>query len=234
MKPNKDDFFDSMDIDRDWIHTEVLGQGKKKSNIVSNLTVILVLICTVLLLFIAFKDMFKKDDLSSLENMDSINKEQQAADDLKKAQEDQAAKDAAAAEEAKKKEEAEVMVYTVKAGDALAAIGAQFNVDFKTIAEANDLKEPYNLEVGQQLKIPGVKKTGTTTDTTTSTTGTSTTTNTTSTATDSGQTYTVKSGDTLAAIAAQFGVSYQAIGELNSLAAPYQIVIGQVLKIPKK
>jgi len=240
---NNDDLFDSMDVDRDWIHTEVLNRGKKKSNIASNITVVLVLLCTVLLLFIAFKDMFKKDDLTNLDNMDQIAKEQQAKEDSAKAQADLAKKQAEEEAAAKKKAEEEVMVYSVKSGDTLAGIAAQFNVSYTKIAEANALKEPFAIEIGQQLKIPGVKKTTTetttptTTDTnkpaTTDTTKPSTTTPA-STVADSGQTYTVKAGDTLATIALQYGVTYQAMGELNGMKAPYAIEIGQILKVPKK
>lgn len=46
-------------------------------------------------------------------------------------------------------------------------------------------------------------------------------------------TYTVKSGDTLAKIAAKYsGVTYQQIAALNGLKAPYTIFVGQKLRIP--
>lgn len=44
--------------------------------------------------------------------------------------------------------------YTVKSGDSLYEIGIKTGVDWKKIAEANNLEEPYNLTVGQELKIP--------------------------------------------------------------------------------
>lgn len=44
--------------------------------------------------------------------------------------------------------------------------------------------------------------------------------------------YTVASGDTLAAIAARFGVSQEAIVRLNGLADPNALALGQQLKIP--
>jgi LysM repeat protein len=46
------------------------------------------------------------------------------------------------------------------------------------------------------------------------------------------RTYTVKSGDTLTAIGARFGVAWQAIAKANKLKSPYRIVRGQVLVIP--
>lgn len=47
-------------------------------------------------------------------------------------------------------------------------------------------------------------------------------------------TYTVKKGDTLSAIGAEFGVSYQDIAKLNHIKNPDLIYPGQVFKIPAK
>jgi len=49
----------------------------------------------------------------------------------------------------------EVITYTVKAGDALAKIAAQFGVTVEEIVEANDIEDPNRIEVGQVLVIPG-------------------------------------------------------------------------------
>ncbi len=46
------------------------------------------------------------------------------------------------------------------------------------------------------------------------------------------QTYTVRAGDTLYAIAARFGTSVSAIAQANGIADPTQISVGQVLVIP--
>jgi LysM repeat protein len=46
------------------------------------------------------------------------------------------------------------------------------------------------------------------------------------------QTYTVAEGDTLAAIAQQFGTSVEALQEANGIEDPDEIVVGQVLVIP--
>ena len=48
------------------------------------------------------------------------------------------------------------------------------------------------------------------------------------------QTYTVKSGDTLSAIGAKYGVSYQAIAKASGIDNPDLIFPGQVLTIPEK
>lgn len=44
-------------------------------------------------------------------------------------------------------------------------------------------------------------------------------------------TYTVKSGDTLSGIASKFGTTYQELAQLNRIADPNKIYVGQVLKI---
>lgn len=217
MKPNKNDIFDSMDIDKDWIHTEVLGEGRKKGNLLSILTFVLVLVCAVALIFIAFKDMFGKSDLSNLENMNQITQEQQAAADAEKAKQD-AAK--ALAEAEAKKQADQTVVYTVQSGDTLAGIADDYKINMNTIAEANGLTTPFALEVGQQLKIPGVAKPADTTTPATTTTP----------AAGSENTYTVKAGDTLAQIGATLGIDYKTIATLNNLSAPYNLEVGQVLK----
>ncbi|MDD5731854.1 MAG: LysM peptidoglycan-binding domain-containing protein [Patescibacteria group bacterium] len=219
MKPNKSDIFDSMDVDRDWIHTEVLGDNRKRGGFLSILTFILVLICAVALIFIAFKDMFGKDDLSNLENLDKVKQEQQAIDD--KAKQDAAAK--ALADQQAQQQAAQEMIYTVKAGDTLAAIADEFKVDMNKIAEANGLTTPYELDVGQQLKIPGVAKPANTAPAGGS-----------AAPAGSGNTYTVKSGETLAGIGADLGIDYKTIATLNNLQSPYNLEVGQVLKLPAK
>jgi len=46
------------------------------------------------------------------------------------------------------------------------------------------------------------------------------------------RTYRVQAGDTLVAIAARFGTSVKAIAELNGIADPSRIRVGQILRIP--
>jgi LysM repeat protein len=48
----------------------------------------------------------------------------------------------------------------------------------------------------------------------------------------SGETYRVKSGDTLTAIAARFGTTTQVLVDLNEMADPSKLKIGQILKLP--
>lgn len=50
--------------------------------------------------------------------------------------------------------------------------------------------------------------------------------------TSGGQTYTVRSGDTLSNIAAKYGTTYQALASYNGIADPNRINVGQVIRIP--
>ena len=104
-------------------------------------------------------------------------------------------------------------IYRVKSGDCLSAIGSRLGVNWKDIASANGIKSPYIIYVGQSLVIPGAN-----------TTNTNPTSN-------NGTTYTVKSGDTLSAIAAKYGTTYQKIASDNGISNPNKIYPGQVLKI---
>lgn len=66
--------------------------------------------------------------------------------------------------------------HKVKAGESLISIGQMYQYDWREIAEASDLKEPYVLSVGDVLCIPGgTKPAETTTTTTTNASGTQTT-----------------------------------------------------------
>ncbi len=62
--------------------------------------------------------------------------------------------------------------YTVKAGDTLTSIAATYGVTLTELANANNLKDPYTIYVGQVLCIPATS-TSTTTSGSTSTTSTS-------------------------------------------------------------
>lgn len=107
-----------------------------------------------------------------------------------------------------------ITYYIVKRGDTLSGIGSKYNVNWKDIANLNNISSPYIIYVGQSIKIPlngNMPKPQ---------------------AQPSAQkTYTVKSGDTLSGIAAQYGTTYQEIARKNGIANPNKIYPGQVLKI---
>ena len=100
--------------------------------------------------------------------------------------------------------------YTVKNGDTLFNISQKYNVRWDSIAQLNDLTEPYILHSGQTLKIPQA---------------------TTSKIPD--KIYTIKNGETLASIAKQFNITADDIIAVNpNLQKSDLITVGQVIKLP--
>jgi murein DD-endopeptidase MepM/ murein hydrolase activator NlpD len=96
-----------------------------------------------------------------------------------------------------------VQTYRVKSGDTLVTVAQKFNVSMMTLWWANKLKSKDALKIGQVLRIPQVN----------------------------GLVITVAETDTLASLAAKYGVSEERIIELNTLNDP-TLVMGQVLVIP--
>ena len=96
--------------------------------------------------------------------------------------------------------------YVVKSGDSLYKIANQFNTTVSELQRLNNLSSN-TLQIGQVLKLPSSTPVG-------------------------GNTYVVKSGDSLYKIANQFGVSVSAIMNANNLSNS-NLSIGQKLIIPK-
>ena len=113
--------------------------------------------------------------------------------------------------------------YTIKKGDSLNSIAAAAGVTVAQIVAANNIKDPNKIYVGQVIKIPLPSASGSTTTAKATTT---------TTASGTGKTYTVKAGDTLAAIAGKFNVTLTALEQANNITDPNKIYVGQVLKIP--
>ncbi|MFG6673713.1 LysM peptidoglycan-binding domain-containing protein [Leuconostoc lactis] len=115
--------------------------------------------------------------------------------------------------------------YTVKAGDTLSRIAAQFKMNLAQIAALNQISNLNAIRVGQVLKVSNAAGSDNTSNTTQSSAGTSTTT------APSPTGYTVKSGDTLSAIAAANGVSLANLLSWNNLSLQAIIYPGQKLTI---
>ena len=115
--------------------------------------------------------------------------------------------------------------YTVKSGDTLSKIAANYNMSLAQIANLNQISNVNAIRIGQVLKVSQ-----TTTSTNQSSTTTSKATTTTSTTTTTTGSYKVNSGDTLYAIAAKLGVNINTLLSLNGLNLSSTIYVGQVLK----
>jgi LysM repeat protein len=115
--------------------------------------------------------------------------------------------------------------YVIVKGDTFSTIAKKFHVATKALLEANPSVEPTKLKIGQTIHIPAAVNTAMA-STASSAAVTSDTGST-------GQTYAVKSGDSLTKIAGEFGVSVKSLRSFNNLKTD-KIVVGQKLKIPSK
>jgi GH25 family lysozyme M1 (1,4-beta-N-acetylmuramidase) len=109
--------------------------------------------------------------------------------------------------------------YMVVAGDSFESVANKYGITLRELINAN----PQLLKIGDQLTIPSVMPMppgnggGSGSD---------------GGGTPSPRTYTVKSGDTLYAIAIRFNTTVAAIAAANHITNPNQISVGQVLIIP--
>src|SRR5262245_30077945 len=113
--------------------------------------------------------------------------------------------------------------YTIAKGDTFSSIAAHFHVTVKAIAEANPGLDATKLQIGKKLHIPPQPIPGTVQP------GTETAIKETS---NGDKIYTVKSGDTLGAIARANGTTVKAIRGANPSLTTDRITVGQKLKIP--
>ena len=112
--------------------------------------------------------------------------------------------------------------HTIVAGDSFESIANKYGVTLRELVSAN----PQLLKTGDALMVPvtvSIPSESTSVSGSTSGSGSSSATQ---------KIYTVKSGDTLYAIAIKNRTTVAAIATLNNLANPNNISVGQVLKLP--
>jgi LysM repeat protein len=103
--------------------------------------------------------------------------------------------------------------YKVVPGDTLSGIAARYGTTVANLQAKNGIADANRIYVGQVLRISGnAPQAPAATHQATAT-------------------YTVKSGDTLSAIAAKFGITVTNLQKLNGIANPNVIYAGQVLKV---
>ena len=102
--------------------------------------------------------------------------------------------------------------HQVRPGETLSGIAALYEVSIEAIVELNNITNRDNLAAGLRLRLPEGTEVPE--------------------QTDAPGPYTVQPGDTLSAIAVQFGVTIDVLMAANSLEDPDNIYIGQELRIP--
>lgn len=92
---------------------------------------------------------------------------------------------------------------TVGKGDTVYSIARRHKLSPRDIIDANGLRPPYELSIGQRLELP------------------------------QGQIHVVRSGEYLALIGKRYGADAFSIARINGIRAPYTIFPGQQLRIPR-
>ena len=115
-------------------------------------------------------------------------------------------------EDTTKAVEQEFKYITVKRGDTLSRIAREYNTSYEYLAKINNIENVNIIRVGQRLKVPTFRD-----DEINDT---------------SHRLYIVKRGNTLTQIAREFDVTIQEIVELNDIANPNRIYVGEILRIP--
>ncbi|MDH5189385.1 MAG: LysM peptidoglycan-binding domain-containing protein, partial [Rhodospirillaceae bacterium] len=92
---------------------------------------------------------------------------------------------------------------TAGKGDTVYAIARRHQVSPREIIEINNLRPPYELEIGQRIKLPG------------------------------GRVHVVKKGEYLSLIAKNYNSNAFSIARINGVSKPYTIYPGQKLRIPR-
>jgi len=113
--------------------------------------------------------------------------------------------------------------YRVRSGDTIARIAAANGVTAEKVIDMNDLRDTGGIHVGQELTLPAPAATPAEDDAPKPVV-----------LRDSGNVYTVKSGDTPVSIARKLHVGYDELLRLNKIEDPKRLRIGMKLKIPVK
>jgi len=123
--------------------------------------------------------------------------------------------------------------YQIRPGDTLLSIGLRFGVEWPMIAGANGLNEFSVLQIGQNIRIPGVENIGGYVEDSQAPIQAAAATNDTQ-HNDGGfvRRYTVQPGDTIAGVAAIYQLSWQEVARENGLGEYSVISVGQELRIP--
>ncbi|MGE8538745.1 MAG: LysM peptidoglycan-binding domain-containing protein, partial [Acinetobacter sp.] len=115
--------------------------------------------------------------------------------------------------------------HVVKSGETLSSIARQYHLQLRYLADLNGLNANSNVRIGQRLKIEGDLPADAKVEESKAAAKTSNTRAT--------EAYSVKSGESLNAIASRLSMSVTELAELNNLSPRAGLRVGQTLQIPK-
>lgn len=96
--------------------------------------------------------------------------------------------------------------YIVQSGDTLSGIASMYGTTYQHLADINGIANPNLIHVGQEIRIDGSEPT-------------------------SDEYYTIQPGDTLSAIAARYGTTWQWLAEVNGIDTPDLIHPGTTIRV---
>ena len=126
------------------------------------------------------------------------------------------AEEEAAETETTETETATTITYIVKPGDNLFLIGLPYGLQWTEIAAVNDLEDPNDLEVGQEILIPASSPLKPRRPS----------------MPPASTKYTVQPGENLFRIALKYNMDWRYLARINHIGRPYIIHVGQTLTIP--
>ena len=100
-------------------------------------------------------------------------------------------------------------VHIVQRGETLFSIARRYGTTVEAISHANGIADPRHIYVGQRLSIPAILP-----------------------PVENWSVHVVRPGETLAAVAAQYGLSMRTLAQANRLVNPHLLYVGQVLRLP--
>jgi LysM repeat protein len=128
------------------------------------------------------------------------------------------------------------LLYTVSPGDTLSSIAGRHAIAWQDVAAANGISDPSLLQVGMQLRLPGVPEEGASAEPAEAPAAVAEdaaeTTEPTEPAEVVSEAYVVKPGDTLSGIAGRSGITWQELAAFNGLGTGAVLQIGQALQLP--
>lgn len=111
--------------------------------------------------------------------------------------------------------------HRVGRGETVGGIASKYGTSAQALMNANGIRNPRSLKVGQNLKIPGRRGVVVAKASAPATTSVATT-------------HKLRKGETIGAVAGRYGVSTQALLQANGIRDTRRLQIGQTLKIPGK
>lgn len=101
-------------------------------------------------------------------------------------------------------------IYIVQAGDTLSGIAARYGTTYQNLAAINNIADPNRIYPGQEIVIDGATAEA---------------------PAASAVYYTIKPGDTLSGIAANYGTTWQWLAEVNGISDPNLIYPGNTIRV---